>query len=240
MTRSLICLILYLLIESVSPAQDIRSITGLPDYVPVISDSIYLYADFKNIRKETIRVYLINNSDEDFNIDGYRIPLIQQEFRDDDSSWSRSQSYNYGWCGTGYFYNMEIKPEEYVIIHKSFPLKGIEKKVRYNFYGKDIGYSNSGWGRISPDEVRKAEYDDIAINTYNADFLIKIIKKEVIPFEEERTNDALIRKTLVLLRQKFPDQALIILQEIADDPSNKFYPLAVRNLEILMKSELKK
>lgn len=240
MTRISFSLILYLLIESVSPAQDIRSVSELPGYVPVIRDSIYLYADFNNIRNETIQVYLINNTDVDFNIDGYQIPLIQQEFRDGDSIWRRSQSYNYGWCGTQYSYYLNIKPSEFVIIQRSFPSKGVKKKVRYNFYGRDIRYSNTGQGRISPDEVKEAEYDDIALNTSGSEFLINIIKGKVIPFKDERTNDSLIRKTIVKLRDKFPGQALVVLQEIAGDPANKFYPLAVRNLKILREREHKK
>jgi hypothetical protein len=126
------------------------------------------------------------------------------------------------------------------MIHKSFPSKGIKKKVRYNFYGSNIGHSNTGWGRISPAEVKKAEYDDIALNTSGPEFLIKIIKREIIPFRDERKNDSIIRKTIVLLRSKFPDQALEILQEIAADPANKFYPLAVRNLKVLRERKLQK
>ncbi len=240
MTRILSLLTIYLIMHTVSLAQDTESVSKLPEYIPVIEGSIYLYADFNNIRKETIPVYLINNSDEDFNLTGPQIPLIQQEFRDNDSTWRRSQSYNYGWCGNQYFYNWKIKSKEFVTVHKSFPSKRIKKKVRYNFYGKDILHSNIGLGRINPDEVKRTEFDDVALYRYDSEFLIKIIKRKIIPFKEERKNDSLIRKTLMILRNKFPDQALVILKEIAGDPANKFYSLAVRNLKVLKESKLKK
>ncbi len=240
-------IIICLLVLPISFAQDEdlelvlssgESINKLPKQIPIIEDNIYLYADFNNIQKESIPIYVVNNTNEDFKYSGFQVPLLQQEYKDIDEIWTRSQSFYYGWCGTPYLFNYKLKSKEFTIYYKSFPSNGTQKEVRYVFYETEILESNIGVGKVSLGEIEKAKFDDIALNINGEDFLIKIIKGEIVAFEEEHENNFLVSNAMMILRNKYPDQAKIVLSEIATNPSNKFYEQAIRDLRVIRERNL--
>ena len=219
---------------------DSESINKLPKHIPIYNDKIYLYADFENIVDQSISVYIINNTNESFKYDGYLMSLLQQEFKDANNIWCRSQSYYYGWCGTGYLLEDGIRPGEFTLVKKLFPKIGEKRKIRFNFFKTSITASNSGIGFINLEEVEEAKYDDIALEITGAEFLIKIIKGEIAPFKTEAENEHLITRAIPNLSFYYPDEAIPILESIASDPLNKFQRQAIANLESIEKKKQKK
>lgn len=245
-------LIFYVIFYSISYAQDSiiyvtpddtldltlildEPLIELPSNIPVNENSIYLYADFNNVKDESIPIYLINNSDKDFNYKGDQRPLLQQEYKVTDSIWQRSQAFYFGWCGAGYLYTAKLKSKGFTIFHKPFPSDGVEKIVRYVFYGTEVLPSNNGFGNVDFDEVEKARYDDIALDRNDENFLVNIIKGKIIPFSDEAQNNYLISKAMMALRDNYPDKATIVFEEIARDSTNKFYKQAIRDLKVIRK-----
>jgi hypothetical protein len=245
--KILLILILHLSAGSISFTQNEEfefvlsmgdSINILPTQIPIIENKIYLYADFNNINNESIPIYLVNNTNNEFRYTGSEVPLLQQEFKDSDGIWKRSQSFYYGWCGTPYLFDYKIEPKKFEVFYKPFPSSGNKKEVRYVFYEKEILKSNIVFGNVSSEEIEKAKFDDIALSISGEDFLIKIIKGEIVAFEEERKNDFLIGMAMMQLRNQYPNTATVILSEIANDPANKFYEQAVRDLKVIRERNL--
>lgn len=219
---------------------DSEPIIKLPEHIPIYEDLIYVYVDYDNIFNDTLKVYIINNTGEKFKYNGYLWSLLQQEFKDTNNIWTRTRSHFYGWCGTGYLWEDGIRSREFIVFSDVIPEVGEEHEVRYHFYNTNIVTSNIGVIRISKKEVEEAKYDDIALKIRGADFLIKIIKGEIVPFATEAENETLIQRAIPNLSSYYPDEAIPILESIANDPSNKFQRQAIANLESIEKKKQKK
>ena len=219
---------------------DSEPLFKLHDHIPIYEDLIYLYADFDNIVLDTLKVYIINNTTEKFNYNVYLWSLLQQEFKDTNNIWMRTRYHFYGWCGTGYLLEDGIRSREFIAFKNVIPELGEEHEVRYHLYNTKIVTSNIGIIKINRKEVEEAKFDDVALKIRGADFLIQIIKGEIAPFETEEENETLIQRAIPNLSSYYPDEAIPILESIANDPSNKFHRQAIANLESIYKKQQKK
>lgn len=217
-----------------------KPLINLPKHIPIYDDQIYLYADFDDIIDHTISVYIINNSQEKFSFDGYLLMLLQQEFKDTNNIWTRSQPYSYGWCGTGYMFEDGVRPGEFTKVRKVFTNVGEKREIRFKFFKTSMTVSNSGIGYIVPENVEEAKYDDIALRICNSDFLTRIIKGEIKPFEAETENETVIRKAICNLALYFPEEAIPILESFEKDSSSKYQKQAISNLESIERRKQKK
>lgn len=214
-------------------------LSNLPKHIPIYDEVIYLYADFSNIVNNTIQVYLINNSKKKFKYNGYLWSLLQKEFKDTNNTWTRINYHFYGWCGTGYIMEYGIRPGEFIVFENSIPDEGEEHEVRYHFYTTDVVTSNLGIIKINKDEVEEAKYDDIALQINGANFLVQIIKGEIAPFDSAYKNENLIWRAIPVLSFNYPEEAIPILESIANDSLNKFQRQAIANLEGINKRKQK-
>ena len=125
-------------------------ISKLPDNIPIYNNKIYLYADFENIVDQDISVFIINNTQDSFKYNGLLLPLLQQEFKDTNSIWKRSQFYEYGSCSRGYLFDAVVRPGEFEVVKKTLTKVGEKHEIRFNFFNTPIVASNSGTGYINP------------------------------------------------------------------------------------------
>lgn len=215
-----------------------ESIAKLPSHIPLYNDIAYLYADFENVQKHYkdseksfIPVFLINNSQEIIIINGYEEPELQQEYEFEENKWIRTQPYHYGWCGTQYLFGIRLKPGEYYCFYEYFLEEGDKEKLRYTFLNKNIASSNSGLGRINKDEVEKTKYDDIALNNADFEFLKKLAKGEIEPYDEENENNTIRLYAIEQMSFRFPVQAIPVIIEISNNSDGWFKEAVERNLE---------
>ncbi|QQS36096.1 MAG: hypothetical protein IPM56_17950 [Ignavibacteriales bacterium] len=219
---------------------DSKPISELPAHIPIYKDIMYLYADFENIKDGAIPIYIINNTPTSFEYDSQKMELLQQEFKDSDSIWRRSASFYHVSSCVVLLRSDGIRPFEFLLISDFVLKKGEEYDARYRFFNTDIVTSNIGKAKINLEDAEVARYDDIALRASGADFLNKIIKGEIAPFETHEKNDELIWRALFNITSYYPDEAIPVLSVLAKDYASKFCEYAMRILESLKKRKQEK
>ncbi len=219
---------------------DSKPISELPAHIPIYKDIMYLHADYENISNNLIPIYIVNNTAQSFEYDSQKMELLQQEFKDSDSIWRRSESYFHFSSCRPFLYSYGIRPHEFTLIEPLILNDGEEYDARYRFFNTDIVTSNIGKAKINLEDAEVARYDDIALRASGADFLIKIIKGEIAPFETQEKNDELIWKALFNITSYYPDEAIPVLSVLAKDYASKFCEYAMRILESIKKRKQEK
>lgn len=230
-----------------------RPLTLLPSNVPIKDSIAYLWIDRSRINDEEIIVYIINNSNDTLNFNGYQLAEIQPEYLADDNNWYRVRSLFYGWCGTSFQDWVTIKPKEFYI-EKEYSGNGNKKdQIRYSFFGTNIESSNIISGIFDSTEVEIAKYDDISFMHCDADYLANVIINLPKPYKystnkfENLTphqdsvivriqNETIIANAIDFLKRRFPENFIEVMTIISKD---KNHPLNKYAIDQLLKNNNK-
>ncbi len=225
-----------------------RPLKFLPAEIPLKECKSYLWIDSSETEKNIIPVYVINNSNKTLNFNGYQIVEIQQEFKTDDNSWQRTNSFFYGWCATSFQNNITIKPKEFYIYKDLIGNTNKKGIIRYTFVGTDIESSNIIWGSFDSMEVEIAKYDDISFMHCDADYLANVIInlpkpykystnkfKNLTPHQDSVVirihNETIISNAINFLNRRFPEKVLEVMTIIS---KAKNHPLNMDAIDWLL------
>jgi hypothetical protein len=260
MTKIKIILLLFLLLtfNKVYLCQDnddysyygSNPINLLPTSIHVLANKAYLWIDSNSIQKNNIDVYIINNTNKILELDGYQLAGIQQEYKTNSNNWHRIKIFHYGWCGTPYLYGKTIKPKEFYKSVELFRSGDKKSEVRYKVYGSQVEISNSIIGSIDTTETEAAQYDDIAYEYCDADYLIKVIKEMPKPYKTlpgyyennptthrnptsilEDLNGYIVENAMMTLSNRFPTIALKVFESIRNNKNHPHFEYALKLIE---------
>lgn len=190
-------------------------IEQLPKNIATSDGELSLWADYSNTFKESITVYLINQTGEVIGVptqDGN--PYLKLEGQRPNDLWVRAEPHIYSWCGNSYFNSPEIPPDHFLRINGWYPSTGTETQVRYTIFNTLGLTSNTGRGRIQPESVQDAKYDAMAIRYGDLDLIRTVIfeKKDTGNQWPYLTNSAIRR-----LDDFPPEQTIPIIEAVLND-----------------------
>lgn len=221
---------------------DPKPLKLLPSFIPIKDSIAYLWIDSSEIRNRKIIVYIINNSNEVLNFNGYQLAQIQPEFKADDNNWYRVKSLFYGWCGTSFLDRVTIRPKEFYITEDYLINGNTEGQIRYSFYGTNLESSNVIYTSFDTNQVEIAKYDDITYMYCDAEYLANVIIKLPKPYKKvpanfknlnahqdsvmlRSLNGMIINNAIDALNRRFPEKLFEVMTLISEDKNhilNKF------------------
>ncbi len=216
-----------------------HKIEQLPDYIDVIENSIFLYADYSHIRDDSIPIYIINTSDSVFQCDGYDLAYLQQEHQNQANKWIRSRSYFFGWCGTQYDYTLKVNPGHFSILEELLLKEGEKCNVRFSLLNSQVISTNIGLGYFSHIGAETAKYDDISMKLNGSDFLISIIKNGLSNYNGREKTKIIIQRAIRNLSWYYPDIAIPILKELSNNTNSEYQEAAANNLKAIYRKRNK-
>lgn len=141
----------------------------LPEHLTAPEGEVSLLADFDHTPANGyIPLYLVNLSGRDITVhtqDGNFYAKLEAHPDDGNSEgWTRAQQHCDSWCGNS-FYSWKVKTNSFLKGCGYVPAKGKEgQQVRYRIYHHSLDLaSNTGTGRVDPDDVAAASNDKMAI-----------------------------------------------------------------------------
>ncbi len=161
-------------------------ISLLPKRIPVETNHIILFADFKDQNKDTIvynderyiiiPIYIINTTGNPLELVNDDI-LVLQQYKDTLGLWIRSQSYDPGWSGSSLPINITLYPNEFMKTNTFQNYEGKKEITRFALYSEKINLtSNSGVGLVDVKEIEEAKIDYISKKFKSLDLLYKTVK----------------------------------------------------------------
>jgi hypothetical protein len=215
-----------------------KAVSSLPEHVEAPEGQLTLFADFKDVRKDGVVLYLVNRTDDPvkFPAQGGDI-FVKLECKDERGNWVRAQTHVYGWCGNDY-HAVNLKPGHYFKFLGYLPAKGGEVEVRYRRYaGRPDLVSNVGKGRVSLDERWAAGTDSMAIRTGSLAFVSAIAtgKLRVTAAKSDwmtPRQEAIL--TLAVVRDRFSKEDVApILKALLEDDDKDVARWAQGSLELM-------
>jgi len=175
MTRALLAL---LLLAPVAAAES-TPLSKLPAQVKAPADKLTLFADYGDVRREEVALYLVNRTGKKLSFESQDGQLyIKLQAKEKNGTWARAQGHLFSWCGNSYFMHPELPHGHFLRLRGHYPGKGETREVRYRFYGNDL-VSNVGQGRVDPAEIKKCRGDSFAAKFGDFETVAAIAEKKV-------------------------------------------------------------
>lgn len=139
-----------------------QGVDCLPKNVVAKDGAVTLFADYNDVWKNQVVLYIVNKSDKTIKIPTQDRDLyIKLETMTHVGKWKRAQTHVHSWCGNSYG-SLYLEPDHFISALGWLPTKGVKKKVRYRFYSGSQIASNIGHALVDQEIVAAAQKDDMS------------------------------------------------------------------------------
>ena len=134
----------------------------LPKNVVAPEGQLTLFADYNDLWRQQVVLYLVNKTKEEVSIPAQDSDLyVKLETQTESGQWVRAQTHQRSWCGNSY-HSRTLKPGNFITLLGFQPRRGQKQPARFSFYSDVEAVSNIGELRIDKTIITAAQTDDLA------------------------------------------------------------------------------
>lgn len=141
---------------------ELLEINELPKQVVAPDGQLTLFADYDDVWRNQVVLYLVNKTDKEIDVPAQDNDLyVKMETQNSQGEWVRAQTHRNSWCGNSYRM-VRLKPNTFITLLGFQPTHGRKQTARYKIYSLLKTESNVGELLIDERLIDEAKNDGLS------------------------------------------------------------------------------